>query len=57
MLFLSEITFLLEHQMFAMDEHVFMEGFPGDKIYFVNKGRLATHHKSTSTFIGEIEVN
>lgn len=56
MLFLSEITFKLNHHTFAIDDHVFEEGNIGDKLYFINKGSVLLVHKKTKTFIKELGV-
>jgi len=57
MLFLSEITFHLNHHTFAIDDNIFEEGNMGDKLYFINKGSVILVHKKTKTFIKELDVD
>lgn len=55
MLFLSEITFILEHQTFAMDDQIFDEGDPSSKMFFITKGDVILIQKKTQTFIRELQ--
>jgi hypothetical protein len=56
MLFISEITFKLDHHTFAIDDNIFEEGNLGDKLFFISKGSIILVHKKTKTFIKEIGV-
>ena len=50
-MFLSEVTFLLTHETFAIDDQVFEEGDIGQKIYFITKGSVMLIVRSSQTFI------
>jgi hypothetical protein len=53
-LFLSEITFILTHKTFSLEDIVFEEGHPGGEIYFINKGTIFLIHMATKTYIKEL---
>ena len=55
-LFLSEITFLLRHETFSLEDVVFQEGDKGHEIFFINKGVIQLIHKHSKTFIKELTV-
>ena len=57
MIFISEITFLLERKLFVMSDTVFEEGDPGNKMYFIGKGSVVLLHIKTGTYIKQLKEN
>ena len=55
--FLSELTFLLKSDTFAIDDLIFEEGEFGTSIYFLTKGSIILIHKQTRTYIKELEID
>ena len=55
--FLSELTFLLRNETFAIDDRICDEGETGATIYFITKGNITLLHKETHSFIKELEVD
>jgi CRP-like cAMP-binding protein len=56
-IFLSELTFLLQRETFSIDDHIFNEGEKGSSVYFITKGVILLVHKKTHTYIKELEVD
>lgn len=56
-MFLSELTFLLRHETFSIDDRIFEEGDKGSCVYFLTKGSVILIHKKTKTYIKELEIN
>lgn len=54
MMFISEITFMLERSLFLMNDTVFEEGDIGKKMYFIAKGSVLLIHHKTHTFVKEL---
>ena len=52
----SQITFKLNHHMFAVDDPIMEEGTPGKRMYYLSKGSCLLIHKKTRTFIKEIKT-
>jgi hypothetical protein len=53
--FLSEVTFLLENDTFAMDDHIFEEGDnTNKKMFFITKGTVVIMQRISHTYIKEL---
>lgn len=57
MMFISEITFILDRKIFAMGDTVFEEGDNGNKLYFVAKGTVILLQMKTHTYIKQLHEN
>ena len=55
--FLSELTFILKRETFAVEEPIFEEDTPGDKLYYITKGNVILVHKRSATFIADISID
>lgn len=64
--FLSELTFLLQKDIFSVEEIIFkvslfpqqyQEGSEGNSIHFITKGNVYIIHKRTQTFIKELGLD
>ena len=56
-IFLSELTFILQSETFSIDDHIFEEGDPGSNVYFITRGNIILLHKKTKTYIKELELD
>ena len=49
--FLCNLTFVLQHRSFAIDEYIFGEGDDGHELYFITDGKVSLLHRATGSFI------
>lgn len=52
--FLSNLSFILQKRVFAIDDNCVIEGEPGGEIYFIVSGRVSVIDKRTKTHITDL---
>ena len=55
MIIISEITLNLSREIFGMDDNIFEEKWPADKLYFIAKGKIILLHLETHTYLKELK--
>lgn len=55
--FLSDLTFALIRETYTIEEAIFNEDQPGNKMHYITKGNVILVHKKSATFIAEVSVD
>jgi len=54
---LSELTFVLKRENFSVNESIFDEDQPSDRLHYITKGTVILMHKRTATFLAEVGID